>query len=298
MAFEFVAKNGIISKGNVQVTGSVIANSFTGSLLGTASYSITSSFLSGNATGSFFGTSSWASAAVTSSFLNGNATGSFFGTSSWSNNSINAVTSSFLNGNATGSFFGTSSNAVSSSYALTASFALSSPAGASGTTLITASTYQITSSWAINSLTCSTAQNSLTADFALLAGTSISASYANNVPTKSLFSRGIVFYDAGGIAGLQAADQSVIIWRAPFSCTATTFNLYRVTGSDGFANARRNGTGTLLTSSLTSSVSESWVQCTTFQTSSFSEGDKLEIMLISSSGFPTQIAVQIDFTRP
>jgi len=44
MAFEFVAKNGIISKGNVQVTGSVIANSFTGSLQGTSSNAVSSSY--------------------------------------------------------------------------------------------------------------------------------------------------------------------------------------------------------------------------------------------------------------
>jgi len=84
MAFEFVAKNGIISKGNVQVTGSVIANSFTGSLQGTSSnavsssYAVTASFSlnAGQSSGTtlFTGstyeiTSSWANNAVTASYL-------------------------------------------------------------------------------------------------------------------------------------------------------------------------------------------------------------------------------------
>jgi hypothetical protein len=40
MALEWIAKHGILSKGNVIVTGSVVANSFTGSLSGTASYAL------------------------------------------------------------------------------------------------------------------------------------------------------------------------------------------------------------------------------------------------------------------
>jgi len=39
MSLEFVAKHGLISRGNVIVTGSVTADSFTGSLFGTASWS-------------------------------------------------------------------------------------------------------------------------------------------------------------------------------------------------------------------------------------------------------------------
>jgi len=104
-----------------------------------------------------------------------------------------------------GSHFGTSSNATTASHAvnaLTASFALNS-AGGSGTTLFTGSTYQITSSWALFSLTSSMSltssntvtfvlsaswasqslsasitTNATTSDFALLAGTTISSSYA------------------------------------------------------------------------------------------------------------------------
>lgn len=80
------------------------------------------------------------------------------------------ASASFLNGNATASIFGTSSFSVSSSYTQTASFALTSAAGG-GTTLITASTYQITSSWANNSL------NTVSASWA---SSSITSAYSPN----------------------------------------------------------------------------------------------------------------------
>jgi hypothetical protein len=75
MAFEFVAKNGLISKGNVQVTSSVIATGFSGSLFGTASwatsasYSQTASVLLGTATSASYSTTS--SFSITSSFALG-----------------------------------------------------------------------------------------------------------------------------------------------------------------------------------------------------------------------------------
>jgi hypothetical protein len=32
-------------------------------------------------------------------------------------------------------------------------------------------------------------------------------------------------------------------------------------------------------------------------TTSFSAGDSLQVMLVSSSGYPTQVSVQVDFTK-
>jgi hypothetical protein len=83
---------------------------------------------------------------VTSSniYASENIFGTLIGTASWANNSISSsysLTSSFSN------------DSFSSSYAITASYALNS--GAGGTTLITGSTYPITSSWSENTLTAS-----------------------------------------------------------------------------------------------------------------------------------------------
>ena len=60
-----------------------------------------------------------------------------------------SFTGSVFTGSVTGSLNGTASNAISASWA---------PGGGGGTTLITASTYQITASWALSTLTSSTVQ--------------------------------------------------------------------------------------------------------------------------------------------
>lgn len=89
----------------------------------------------------------------------------------------------------------TSSWSNSSSYAITASYSLNG--GSGGTSLITGSTYPITSSWAELSTTSSFASSahesfsssysitSLTSDFALIAGTSITSTTASYVRTGS-----------------------------------------------------------------------------------------------------------------
>src|SRR4051812_31861071 len=99
MPLEFVAKNGLISLGNVQVTSSVTATGFTGSFYGTASQAITASYWNSSsvatilnnkqfniATGSTVPvTSSWAFSVVNPTL----ATGSTYPiTASWANNSI------------------------------------------------------------------------------------------------------------------------------------------------------------------------------------------------------------------
>jgi hypothetical protein len=127
----------------------------------------------------------------------------------------------------------------------------------------------------------------------------ISSSTYRGIP----FSRGGTFYDALGIAGSASYSQSVTIWRAPFNCTVT--NVWASLGVGDAAdtasvNARKNGTGQIASGSgaaqshivITGSV---WQSASSILTSSFSTGDTLEIMLISSSGFPTQVAIQVDF---
>jgi hypothetical protein len=54
MPNEFVIKNGFISKGDSQITGSLVATSFTGSLQGSASYALTASFALNAGGGSSF----------------------------------------------------------------------------------------------------------------------------------------------------------------------------------------------------------------------------------------------------
>ena len=80
--------------------------------------------------------------------------------------------------NITASLYGTASNSVSSSYATTASYALNG--GGGGTTLITGSTYPITSSWSNNTISASYALTSSYATTASYALNSLTASYCLN----------------------------------------------------------------------------------------------------------------------
>ena len=83
MPYEFITKNGLISQGNVTVTGSLITSqNVTASNISASGTVIATSF-----TGSLLGTSSWASNALTASFL---PVGTYNITSSWANNVVSA----------------------------------------------------------------------------------------------------------------------------------------------------------------------------------------------------------------
>jgi len=138
MANEFIIRNGFKSLADSEITGSLIATSFTGSLQGTASYATTAlsaSYFSGsvqNATSSSYalfaeqalsssyaGTASYlegsvisASYAATSSYVVNALTASYVTTAQTASYVLNAVSSSYA------------SNSTSASYALTASYAL------------------------------------------------------------------------------------------------------------------------------------------------------------------------------
>lgn len=102
-------------------------------------------------------------------------------TSSWANNVVSA---SYSNNSTSASYSLTASywsgSIVSSSYALTASYALNG-GGGGGTTLITGSTYSITSSWSNNSISSSVSISS---------SYTVTASYSSNSLTASYFGSG------------------------------------------------------------------------------------------------------------
>jgi len=102
----------------------------------------------------------------------------------------------------------------------------------------------------------------------------------------------------GGTLLTPTAPVNVIVWRAPFNCTATAVKGY-VSGSTGTTiNARRNGSLLLLASDLTVSAADTWMDGGAVQNTAFSTGDKLEIMFTSIGGAPSEAAVQVEFTRP
>ncbi len=126
---------------------------------------------------------------------------------------------------ATGSLFGTASNAVSASWA---------PSGANGTTLVTASTYQVTASWANNTLASNTAAVATSASFA-------SASISSNTSTSASFSQTASYFNifpklkAGVIASNAFSSSGGNPWTASITFTTaypTSNYSVTVTGAD------------------------------------------------------------------
>lgn len=108
------------------------------------------------------------------------------------------------------------------------------------------------------------------------------------------FSRGGTAFKSDGIT----AAVNIIVWRAPFACTVTAVKGYRVGGSGATVNARRNGTDNHLASAVSLSSADTWTDGGSVQNTAYAAGDKMEIMVVSATGSPTQVAVQVDLTRP
>lgn len=105
-------------------------------------------------------------------------------------------------------------------------------------------------------------------------------------------------FSAGGTLLDPTALRNVIIWRAPFPCTVTNVRGYRVGGTGATINARLNGASNHLASALSLTSADTWMDGGAVQNTAYAAGDKLEIMLVTVSGTPTEIAIQVDFTRP
>lgn len=108
------------------------------------------------------------------------------------------------------------------------------------------------------------------------------------------FSQGGTLVNPDGITG----SINIIIWEAPYACRVVKVKGYRVGGTGAAVNARRNGTLTHLSSNLSLTTEDTWMDGGEVQNGSYDAGDKLEIMIVSVSGAPTQIAVKVEFTRP
>ena len=106
------------------------------------------------------------------------------------------------------------------------------------------------------------------------------------------FSRGGTLYKSDGLA-----TGSFVVWRAPFACTATKISAYRADGTAATINAKKNSSD-LLSGDLSLTNATTWYSSSTLQNASFAIDDRLEIEIASVSGSPTQIIIQVDFTRP
>ena len=101
---------------------------------------------------------------------------------------------------------------------------------------------------------------------------------------------------------LTPSAQNVILWRAPFACTVTALKGYRVGGTGATVNAGKGTTATptnkVLASDLSLTSTEAWTDGGAVQNTAFAIGDPLIIIIQTVAGAPTQVGIQIDFTRP
>lgn len=110
------------------------------------------------------------------------------------------------------------------------------------------------------------------------------------VPTVEAFSKGGTFLSPAGAINM-------IAWRAPFACTVTRVRGYRVGGTGATVNARLNGASNHLAAALSLTAADTWMDGGNVQNTAYAAGDKLELMVVAVAGAPTQIGIQVEFTR-
>jgi hypothetical protein len=193
------------------------------------------------------------------------------GTSSWANNAINAVSASWAPDQTV-----TVNSASWASQSLSASWA---PGGVSGTTLVTASTYQITASVANNAVSASWAPSSAQVE-------QVSASWASQSLSSSHVLGNAVYGPVTDAVNATSSSYAESASWAPFTDTGTTLvtaSTYQITASSAVSAswapftsqveqvsaswasqslsaswAPGDGSGTLLTTGSTYEITSSW----------------------------------------
>ena len=107
-----------------------------------------------------------------------------------------------------------------------------------------------------------------------------------------------LIFTRGGTVLNPTGPLNVVVWQAPVACTVTSVRGL-VSGATGSSiNARKNGSLTHLASNLTLTALDTWQDGGAVQNVDYAAGDELEIMITGVSGIVTQIAIQVNYTRP
>lgn len=114
---------------------------------------------------------------------------------------------------------------------------------------------------------------------------------AGNHTHTVVFSRGGTIVKSDGVTAVD-----VVVWRAPVACTVTAVKGLRVAGTGVEVNALKNAL-TLLAANLSVTTADTWTDGGAVQNATFAAGDKLTIRVAAPAGTPTQVAVQVDFSR-
>lgn len=152
--------------------------------------------------------------------------------------------------------------------------------GTGGRTVTWGSTF-LPGSWTVNP-----APNGVSIIDFVFDGTNwIAANYGNEVVARG----GSVLAPTGAV--------NVYVWRAPFACTVTAVKGIRRGGTGATINARRNGSSNHLSSALSLTSADTWMDGGAVQNTAYAAGDSLEIMIVSVSGAPSEVGVQVEFAR-
>ena len=101
----------------------------------------------------------------------------------------------------------------------------------------------------------------------------------------------------GGTILTPTGAVDAIVWRASFACLVLAVRGYRSGGTGATINARRNGSGDHLSSDLSLTSANTWMDGGPVQNGTYMIGDKLEIRIRSVGGTPSQVGVQVDLRR-
>ena len=94
-----------------------------------------------------------------------------------------------------------------------------------------------------------------------------------------------------------SAVANIVVWQAPFPCTVTNVRGYFSGGSLAIVNAQRNALK-LLASDLVLGAQNAWIDGGVVSNTAFALNDTLSIVLVNVGGSPSQVAIQVDFSRP
>lgn len=121
---------------------------------------------------------------------------------------------------------------------------------------------------------------------------------AGNTGWTPVASAGTLPFSRGGTILNPSGAQDVYIWRAPYACTVTAVKAIRSGGTGATVNARKNETSEHLASDLSLISNQVWTDGGSVQNTAYAAGDRMEIRLKSITGGVTQVAIQVDFTKP
>ena len=103
-------------------------------------------------------------------------------------------------------------------------------------------------------------------------------------------------FSKGGVVQSPVA-QTIVIWRAPFACTIRSVKGYQDTGTGSVVTAYDGPTDVLQTD-IKISASATWQDGGSIAKPTVSAGDSIAIGIVSVSGSPNYLVVQVEMTQP